>query len=311
MRSTSRRPKRRSGRGSRRPDRLFRLASLPFCFEPEGALHPEERAALQDLADASDGPAAGPAFRIVLERRKGVEAGTPTAEAARVSWGDGLCRLEHDLFEAEVDVLGGRARIRRTEGPAIGLITTLRIALSGGLPVRGGLVIHAAGMEHEGRGLVFFGPSGIGKTTLATRSPWPMLSDELVALLPRGAGEAYRVSGTAFRRPVPGSRAPAVADPKLLALVELAQGPGFELEKLDPPVALRRLLGSITVPPGPPLWTAALAVVGGLVRDVPCYRMAWSLDESPFEPLASALGLSAVLPDSGGGGSAERLVEGL
>jgi hypothetical protein len=26
-------------------------------------------------------------------------------------------------------------------------------------------------------------------------------------------------------------------------------------------------------------------------RDVPCYRMEWSLEESPFEPLAAALGL--------------------
>jgi hypothetical protein len=54
---------------------------------------------------------------------------------------------------------------------------------------------------------------------------------------------------------------------------------------------LRRLLGSIVVPPAPPLWSAALEVAGKIVAETPCYRMAWSLDASPFEPLEAALEL--------------------
>jgi len=30
-------------------------------------------------------------------------------------------------------------------------------------------------------------------------------------------------------------------------------------------------------------------VAGDLVRETPCYRMEWSLDASPFEPLAAVL----------------------
>ena len=82
---------------------------------------------------------------------------------------------------------------------------------------------------------------------------------------------------------------PSTPEPDLACLIELAQGPRFRLERLEPEMAVRRLLGSITVPPVPPLWAAALAVIGDLVRDVPCHRMEWSLDESPFDLLIAAL----------------------
>jgi hypothetical protein len=82
---------------------------------------------------------------------------------------------------------------------------------------------------------------------------------------------------------------PSTREVPLACLVELAQGPCFHLERLGRATALRRLLGSIVVPPGPPLWAAALRVAGDLVLETPCYRMAWSLDASPFEPLEAAL----------------------
>jgi hypothetical protein len=78
-------------------------------------------------------------------------------------------------------------------------------------------------------------------------------------------------------------------EPPLACLVELAQGSRFRLEPLERNTALRRLLGSLVVPPGPPFWSAALQVAGDLVRETPCYRMEWSLDASPFEPLEAAL----------------------
>ena len=152
-------------------------------------------------------------------------------------------------------------------------------------------MLHAAGLERGGSGLVFFGRSGIGKTTLAAHSPWPVLSDELVAVLPPlRPNEPSRICGTPFRKPVPGPR-PSLEAPGLRALVELAQGPRFVLERLDARLALRRLMSSAAVPAAPPVWSAALSVIGRLVREVPCYRMAWSLDEPPFDGLAEALRL--------------------
>ena len=54
--------------------------------------------------------------------------------------------------------------------------------------------------------------------------------------------------------------------------------------------ALRKLIGSAAVPAAPPVWSAALGVLGRLAREVPCYRMAWSPEDPPFARLASALG---------------------
>jgi hypothetical protein len=269
------------------------LSGLRFVFEPEDALSPGEREGLSEFERPQRTMGTEPPLVTIMLERCGHSIPDPDALAtpARLTWDGGRLLLRHEAFEAEVDPEAGEAVVRRDPRTALSLITTLRTALSARLPLEGGLMIHAAGLEYGGRGLVFYGPSGIGKTTLAGRSPWPMLSDELVSLLPRCQGEPYLVSGTAFRKPLPGSRPPSTPEPHLSCLVELAQAPRFELERLEPRVALRRVLGSITVPPGPPLWTAALAVVGDLVRAVPCYRMAWSLDEAPFEPLATALNL--------------------
>ncbi len=265
------------------------LSGLGFAFEPEDALSPAERERLAELGGPGQATESGmPALTIRLEPRVALPDPGP-ALPARLAWDEGRLVARHAAFEAEIDPVAGKAVVRRDPRAVLGVVTTLRTALSALLPLQGGLVLHAAGLEHRGLGLACFGPSGIGKTTLAERSPWPVLSDELVALMPRRGGEPYRISGTAFRGPLAGSQAPSTPEPPLTALIELAQGRRFALERLDPRVALRRVLGSITVPPGPPLWTAALGVVGDLVHAVPCYRMAWSLDESPFVLLATAL----------------------
>jgi hypothetical protein len=272
------------------------LSGLRFVFEPENALSAAERERLAELEPALRAPLATPAttpvVTIRLETRADVIAAPEALPApARLAWEGGRLVVRHAAFEADFDPKTGSVTLRREPSSALGLITILRTALSARLPLEGGLVVHAAGLEHGGRGLVCFGPSGIGKSTLALRSPWPVLSDELVALLPRRGREPYRISGTAFRRPLPGSPGPSTPEPQLAALIELAQGERFRLEPLEPKVALRRILGSITVPPAPPLWTAALGVAGDLVQAVPCYRMAWSLHESPFPLLAAALEL--------------------
>jgi hypothetical protein len=188
--------------------------------------------------------------------------------------------------------------VRSDPDSAAGLVTTVRTALSARLPLEGGVLIHAAGFDRDGEGLVFFGPSGIGKSTLAGRAPWPVLSDELVAVLPTRGDGPYRVAGAAFPS-VPSDQTQPAREPRIAALVELAKGPRFELEKLDARTALRRLLGSIAVPAAPPLWAAAVGVAADLVRRVPAYRMAWSLEESPFEPLAAALARDSERPARG------------
>lgn len=81
-----------------------------------------------------------------------------------------------DRDEAQLSTARVRVRVRRL-GPRRYVATaavvpssagcsSLLTALSGLIAFReGGLVLHAAGIELEGRGLLFIGPSGAGKTT--------------------------------------------------------------------------------------------------------------------------------------------------
>jgi hypothetical protein len=117
-----------------------------------------------------------------------------------------------------------------------------------------------------------------------------VISDELVAVMPDPAASGFQARGTPFRKAPPGSARAAKGPRRLAALVELHQGP-YALAPLPTAAAVRALIGSAAVPAGPPLWTAALAVIGRLAHDVPCYRMAWSPDDPPFERLADALRL--------------------
>jgi hypothetical protein len=263
------------------------VAGLRFVLEPEDGLSRTERewlSGLPSLATRKEGPV----VRIRLEAGGRAAAASESAPA-RVSWDGGLLLLRHAAFEADLDPAAGTAIVRRHPDSAAGLATTLRMAVSARLPLEGGVLVHAACLERAGRGFVFFGPSGVGKSTLVERSPWPALSDELVAVLPCGDDEPHRVTGATFPGPPNQGRAPSTTEPRLACLVELAQGPRFHLERLAPIAALRRLVGSIAVPPSPPLWSAALSVSGEIARQVACYRMAWSLDESPFELLEAAL----------------------
>jgi hypothetical protein len=152
------------------------------------------------------------------------------------------------------------------------------------LPVIGGLPLHAAGVVVEGRGVAFFGPSGAGKSTLAATAPFPVLSDELVALAP---GAPFQLVRSGFWGEG-GESGPAGPAP-LRALVDLAKGPAFRLTRLRPAEAAGRVLASTPVPLAPPLWSRALAVVAALVGQVPVYRMEWTPAEPPWERLAGAL----------------------
>jgi len=265
------------------------LAGLRLVVEPEEGIGPRERAVLRGLGPPSPSAPDQRVFKVVLEPRGATDGvQEPPAGPARVSWTGERLLLQHRAFEAEIDAAAGAAVVRRRGDDATGLVTTLRTALSALLPLAGGVVLHAAALERRGKAFLFFGPSGIGKSTLAERSPWRVLADELSVVLPRCGGASRRVSSAAFPAPQPILRTP-LPEPALACLVELAQGPCFRLERLERGTALRRLLGSIVVPPAPPLWSAALKVAGELVGDTPCYRMAWSLAASPFEPLEAAL----------------------
>jgi hypothetical protein len=123
----------------------------------------------------------------------------------------------------------------------------------------GGLMVHGAGIVRDGRGFIFFGHSGSGKTTVARHSAEHLvLNDDLVIVLPRG--ETWWIYGTPFWNldqvpPQPGS-AP------LAGLFRLVQAKSVYLQPMTPALALAELLANLPVLPADQNWNAALMARG-------------------------------------------------
>jgi hypothetical protein len=267
---------------------LFALGGLGLGVEPGAALSAAETAALDALGPAVWSQA--PALRLELVDEPPFDApdcGAAAPAPADVRAHSGTLRVTHRLFRAELDPWARAGRLFRREADGTGLLITLRVALSALLPLHGGLPLHAAGVVLDGSGLVFFGPSGAGKTTLASTAlarRLTVLSDEQVTL--RLDPPMLRPSG--FWGALDGSSRGAAPVP-LAALVELGRGSTFDLAPLAPDEALRRLLGVLLVPPHPELWRAALTVVSSLTRAVPSFRLAWHPEAPPWDALRARL----------------------
>jgi hypothetical protein len=265
------------------------LAGVSFRLEVAGGFSEPERALLDRLQRLSGEDAREPwlirleapsaAAQAEMQRSRDYGAATVEATAHAIT-------LRHRRFfgtlalDSRTGVLYSPAR----EGAGLEMI--IRVALEASLPDRGGLPLHAAGVVAGGCGVAFFGRSGAGKSTLARACPWPVLSDELVAvsMLPSELhatgfwGEAR--SSSSHRSPVP-----------LRALVELDKGPRLRLERLEGRDALRSLVPVVIVPPAPHLWTRTLAVIGQVAAAVPIYRMQWNPAEAPWSELEGLLGI--------------------
>jgi hypothetical protein len=266
---------------------MFRAGGILFDVEPEEALTAEEHGAL-DRLDVAPAGTADPPFRIELVAEEPwtsrEESLFPRWEPAVQRWVEGRLLCSHESFTAEIDPEGARARLHRRQRRAYPLETVIRTAMMARLPLVGGLPLHAAGIVLRGRGVAFFGPSGAGKTTLAATSPYPVLSDELVAVTPAAP---FALARSGFWGE--GRGEPPSAPPPLAALVALGKGPETELAGLATRDAVRALVGSLPVPLAAPLWSRALGVLATLVERVPVYRMAWSPATPPWERLAGEL----------------------
>jgi len=141
-----------------------------------------------------------------------------------------------------------------------------------------GLMVHACGVDHQGRGFLFAGNSGHGKSTMA--GLWTgkgrVLSDEHIVLRERG-GE-FLMYGT----PWPGSFGSMSGQRTSVEKVFFLK-PGDEnaVTRLNSTAASTMLLARSF----PPLWDAAameftIDFLGRLTERVPCYELAFFPDES-------------------------------
>ena len=141
------------------------------------------------------------------------------------------------------------------------------------LAPRGGALIHAAGVDIDGRGCIFPGPSGAGKSTTCqqfiSRSDFCILSDDRVIV--RNSGATFNVFGT----PWPGDAGIARnAHVPLRGIFFMLPGQANRITAIDRREALERLMPVTSIP-----WydreivEKNLTFMENLVSNVPAYEL--------------------------------------
>lgn len=158
----------------------------------------------------------------------------------------------------------------------------LRVAFAHLALAHRGLLLHASGLLHHGRGYVFFGHSGAGKSTVASFAPTgsTLLSDDLVLLrLHQGHGCALPqlwLHGVPFRGEALPAPRPNVAAP-VAGLLALRQATGHGLTSLPAPQAAAQLLACTPFINGnPAACRQAMAVCLAIARAMPVHTLAFA-----------------------------------
>jgi len=160
----------------------------------------------------------------------------------RRSRDNGAWMLERGDFHARFDPRTRRGSVRQNANP-YSLDSVLRILHSLILAERGGFLLHAASAICDGRGYLFSGISGAGKTTLTRLAPADviLLTDEISYIRPDAGG--YKAFGTPFAGEL--ARAGENCAAPVAGLFFLEKGPRNRIEELSSAEAVRRLLRNI------------------------------------------------------------------
>jgi hypothetical protein len=282
-------------------DLLLGLAGRPFRIEPQMPLGDEEREVLERISGSVIGN--GQPFVVTIRRAASAFAQHEDEAPAVIDVEGDRVVVRHRRFVADIDPIARRAAIERIEGAdAMAIEITLRTALSCIMPLDGGVLLHSACVVAAERALVFFGVSGAGKSTLASLMPVPIISDELVGIVPHNGSFAACATGFwgTLDQPMDQRSAPDGAFP-LQALTKLDRGEELSITPIPRAETLRCLLTVAVVPPHPALWNATLRVLQALAATTPVLRMAWTPDAEnarrvlehfsagPFPPVSDRL----------------------
>ncbi|MBI5379368.1 MAG: hypothetical protein HZA23_04345 [Nitrospirae bacterium] len=197
----------------------------------------------------------------------------------RISWGNMAAewhRAQRSGWtrQPETDFL-----LPKGHAPEYACDTYLRVMLSYRFPELGGFLLHAAGLVRNGKGYLFAGKSGAGKTTI-TRLSAPnavVLNDDftLVRLSPDGA----TVHGTPFYGEY-GKGGANIGAP-LAGIYFLSKANTHEAVPLPPQAAIARLFGSVLhFPSDRATAQALLDLATAICRRVPCFELRFLPDAS-------------------------------
>lgn len=176
---------------------------------------------------------------------------------------------------------------RRGGHDSLALLPSDQLVLARTLPAFGGVFVHAAAVDMDGRGLLFAGPSAAGKSTVVKLigGRAEVLCDDRVVV--RGSPEGFRVHGTwnhgEVDRVSPGS-AP------LRAVFFLRQAGENRIDRIgDARAVLKDFLPRLVRPlVSADWWARALAVAEAIVREVPFYDLRFDKSGAVVDLLAGA-----------------------
>jgi MoaA/NifB/PqqE/SkfB family radical SAM enzyme len=152
------------------------------------------------------------------------------------------------------------------------ILASDQILLARVLPFVGGAFVHAAGVNLNGSGLLFAGPSEAGKSTIVKmlKGRAEILCDDRMIVRKEAGG--FRIHGTWSHGEVP-DVSPDSAP--FRALLFLRQAGENRIERIeDPKVVLKGLLARFVRPlVTADWWDRVLALAGEIAAGVPCYDM--------------------------------------
>jgi len=164
--------------------------------------------------------------------------------------------------------------------PSIPLSSSIRAACEAGMVLRSGLPLHASLVEKDGFGVVFLGPSGMGKSTQAKLWEQYLGADFIIGDRPG----LRKISGQWIAFGMPWDGKDAINRPTSVpvrALVWLEQAKENRIAPMDPVQAMQVMLKQAMMP----VWDdramdGAAALMGTLARDVPMFHLRCLPDEA-------------------------------
>ena len=164
-------------------------------------------------------------------------------------------------------------RIRRWMRPKFPMSSAIRVACEAGMTMRDGMPLHAALVEKDGYGVVFLGPSGMGKSTQAKLWVEHQGADFIIGDRPG----LRRIDGQWMGFGMPWDGKDRIMQQKqvpIRALISLEQAPENSIRRLTKQEAMNVLLNQVMMP----MWDdAAMALLmplmGRLATEIPFYHL--------------------------------------